>query len=75
MAALKKSAATHRMRAPDSGRAAGHAAANDDYGLAAGTPPWSSKPSLYVAEQWLIGSSPRWPRTGHPAGAACVQDG
>ncbi len=38
MAALKKSAATYRMRAPDSGRAAGHAGANDDYGLAARPP-------------------------------------
>ena len=38
MAALKKSAVTHRMRRPDFGRAAGHAAANDGYGLAAGTP-------------------------------------
>jgi len=38
MAAPKKSARTRRVRRPDFGRAAGHAAANDDYGLAAGIP-------------------------------------
>ena len=38
MAALNKSALTHRMRLPDIGHAAGHADANNDHSLAAGTP-------------------------------------